>query len=73
MHVSRVFTGESGVRVTFKVLDSLSTAPWEAFNLASQGPARMPPASRGLPSSGDPSGDPDRIQSSGRTDTDRRL
>ena len=42
------------MRVTFKVLDSLSTAPRDAVNQASQGPARMPPASRGLPSSGDP-------------------
>ena len=45
------------MRVTFKVLDSLSPAPWDAAIRASRGPARMPPrrpASRGLPSSGDP-------------------
>ena len=50
--VSRVFTGESGVRVTFKVLDSLSTAPRHAVNQAPQasgpgthasGVARSPP------------------------------
>ena len=43
--------------MTFKVLDSLSPAPWDAAIRASRGPARMPPrrpASRGLPSSGDP-------------------
>ena len=42
------------VRVTFKVLDSLSPAPWDAVIRASRGQARMPPASRGLPLSGDP-------------------
>ena len=54
--VSRLFTGESRVRVTFKVLDSLSTAPRHAASQDPQGPARMPPASRGPP----PLGDPDR-------------
>ena len=45
------------MRVTFKVLDSLSTAPRHAANQDPQGPARMPPASRGPP----PLGDPDRM------------
>ena len=45
------------MRVTFKVLDSLSTAPRHAVNQAPPGPARMPPASRGPP----PLGDPDRM------------
>ena len=42
------------MRVTFKVLDSLSSAPRRAANPAPQGAVRMPPASRGPPSSGDP-------------------
>ena len=45
------------MRVTFKVLDSLSTAPRPAADQDPQGPARMPPASRGPP----PLGDPDRM------------
>ena len=44
------------MRVTFKVLDSLTAAPRHAANPDPQGPARMPPASRGPP----PLGDPDR-------------
>ena len=44
------------MRVTFKVLDSLSATPRHAANPDPQGPARMPPASRGPP----PLGDPDR-------------
>ena len=57
--VSRLFTGESRVYVTFKVLDSLSATPRHAANPDPQGPARMPPASRGPP----PLGDPDRRHS----------
>ena len=52
------------MRGTFKVLDSLSTAPRHATDPAPQGSARMPPASRGLPLSGDP----DRMVSRGSID-----
>ena len=52
------------MRVTFKVLDSLSAAPRHAANQDPQGPARMPPASRGPP----PLGDPDRMVARGSTD-----
>ena len=44
------------MRVTFEVLDSLYSAPRHAATQDPQGPARMPPASRGPP----PLGDPDR-------------
>ena len=52
------------MRVTFKVLDSLSTAPRPAADQDPQGPARMPPASRGPP----PLGDPDRMVARGSID-----
>ena len=52
------------MRVTFKVLDSLSTTPRHAVDPAPQGPARMPPASRGPP----PLGDPDRMVARGSID-----
>ena len=52
------------MRVTFKVLDSLSSAPRHAANQDPQGPARMPPASRGPP----PLGDPDRMVARGPID-----
>ena len=47
------------MRGTFKVLDSLSSAPQGAADPAPRSPTLMPPASRGLPSSGDP----DRMRS----------
>jgi hypothetical protein len=56
------------VRGIVKVLDSLSSVPRHSTDPAPQGSARMPPASRGLPLSGDP----DRMVARGPIDPSPR-